>query len=96
MPHGPHKPLRDAIRLLGDLLGETLHHRAGQTGFATLEAVRALSKSAREGGEADPPGSLVCATRARPLDRHHAAGRACNLDLLINCLRWPLEQTLDQ
>jgi phosphoenolpyruvate carboxylase len=49
----PHKPLRDDIRLLGDLLGETLRHHAGQTCFDTVETVRTLSKGAREGCDAD-------------------------------------------
>lgn len=31
MVHDPHKPLRADIRLLGELLGETLRHHAGQT-----------------------------------------------------------------
>jgi phosphoenolpyruvate carboxylase len=49
MVHDPHKPLRDDSRLLGEWLGETLRHHAGQTCFDTVEAVRALAKSAREG-----------------------------------------------
>ncbi len=44
----PHEPLRDDVRLLGELLGETLRADGGETLFQTVERVRALSKSARE------------------------------------------------
>ena len=47
----PHKPLRDDVRLLGDLLGETLKVHAGERVFATVERVRALAKRARGGDE---------------------------------------------
>lgn len=53
MVSDPHKPLRDDVRLLGELLGEIIRHHAGQACFDTVEAVRNLSKGAREGGEAD-------------------------------------------
>ncbi len=53
MASDPHKPLRDDIRLLGELLGEVLRRHAGQTCFDTVEAVRTLSKGAREGNDAD-------------------------------------------
>jgi phosphoenolpyruvate carboxylase len=45
----PHKPLRDDVRLLGDLLGDTLRAHDGNTLFRTVERVRALSKEARAG-----------------------------------------------
>jgi len=48
----PHKPLRDDVRLLGDLLGEVLRGQAGPAIFAAVEHVRALAKSARAGNEA--------------------------------------------
>jgi phosphoenolpyruvate carboxylase len=41
-----HEPLRDDVRMLGEILGETLRHRAGPPLFDTVERVRALSKSA--------------------------------------------------
>ena len=40
----PHAPLRDDVRMLGELLGETLRLREGQALFETVERVRALSK----------------------------------------------------
>ncbi len=47
----PHKPLRDDIRLLGSLLGDTLRGQAGVELFEAVERVRALSKRARAGDE---------------------------------------------
>ena len=41
-----HKPLRDDVRLLGELLGKTLKAREGEELFLTVERVRALAKSA--------------------------------------------------
>ena len=49
----PHKPLRDDVRLLGELLGDTVRAQAGEAIFATVERVRALAKSARAGHDAD-------------------------------------------
>jgi phosphoenolpyruvate carboxylase len=49
----PHRPLRDDVRLLGDLLGETLRARAGEGVFRTVERVRALAKRARGGHDAE-------------------------------------------
>jgi phosphoenolpyruvate carboxylase len=49
----PHKPLRDDVRLLGELLGDTVRAQAGDSIFDTVERVRALAKSARAGNDAD-------------------------------------------
>jgi phosphoenolpyruvate carboxylase len=48
----PHKPLRDDVRLLGELLGDTLGSHGGEQLFETVERVRALSKASRAGDEA--------------------------------------------
>src|SRR4051795_7757787 len=48
----PHAPLRDDVRLLGELLGETLRQREGQALFDTVERVRAVSKHTRADVEA--------------------------------------------
>src|SRR5688572_15150121 len=45
----PHKPLRDDVRLLGSLLGGTLHAHEGEGLLRTVERVRALAKAARAG-----------------------------------------------
>jgi len=49
----PHKPLRDDVRLLGELLGDTVRAQAGESIFHTVERVRALAKSARAGNDGD-------------------------------------------
>lgn len=53
MPNDPHKPLRDDIHLLGDLLGETLRSQGSDELFEMVERVRALAKSGRAGSEED-------------------------------------------
>jgi len=52
MNHDPHKPLRDDVRLLGELLGETLRALEGEELFARVEEVRALAKRAHAGDAA--------------------------------------------
>ena len=49
----PHERLRDDVRMLGGMLGETLRHREGAEVYETVERVRALSKSGRAGSDAD-------------------------------------------
>jgi len=49
----PHKPLRDDVRLLGELLGDTLRTHGGNQLFDTVERVRALSKASRAGGQSE-------------------------------------------
>ena len=71
----PHQPLRDDVRLLGELLGETLKSREGQTLFETVERVRALSKTARAGGEQDLD-TLAELLRALPVDSAVPVARA--------------------
>jgi phosphoenolpyruvate carboxylase len=46
----PHKPLRQDVRLLGELLGETLRVHEGASLLETVEQVRALAKRARADG----------------------------------------------
>ena len=50
-PRDPHERLRDDVRLLGGLLGETLRLREGAALYETVERVRALSKSGRAGSD---------------------------------------------
>ena len=49
----PHKPLRDDVRLLGSLLGETLRSQEGVPLFERVERVRALSKRSRHGASGE-------------------------------------------
>jgi phosphoenolpyruvate carboxylase len=49
----PHERLRDDVRLLGGILGDTLRQREGSALFHIVERVRALSKSGRAGSDRD-------------------------------------------
>ena len=51
MEADPHKPLRQDVRLLGELLGETLREHEGARLLETVERVRAVAKTSR--GRAD-------------------------------------------
>ena len=53
MSTDPHKPLRDDVRLLGELLGSVLRTHEGDALFQQVERVRALAKRARAGSDAD-------------------------------------------
>lgn len=48
----PHAPLRDDVRLLGSLLGDTLREQEGQAFFDKIEHIRRLGKQARDGDAA--------------------------------------------
>ncbi len=48
----PHKPLRDDVRLLGELLGEVLRGLEGESLLERVEEVRALAKRAHAGDPA--------------------------------------------
>ena len=45
----PHEPLRDDVRVLGEMLGDALRERGGAELFELVEKVRALSKQGRAG-----------------------------------------------
>ena len=45
----PHLALREDVKLLGELLGETLKTQVDEKFFQAVENVRVLSKTAREG-----------------------------------------------
>ena len=53
MTPDPQKPLRDNVRLLGELLGDTIKRHHGQALFDIIERIRELAKSGRSGGEHD-------------------------------------------
>lgn len=48
-----HKPLRDDVRLLGEMLGDVLRSREGLALYALVEEVRGLAKRGRAGSDAD-------------------------------------------
>ena len=52
MTADPHKPLREDVRLLGELLGDTLRAREGEALLGRVEEVRALAKRAHAGDAA--------------------------------------------
>ena len=49
-PHDPHQPLRDDVRLLGGLLGETLRRQEGEERYERVERFRAFAKRTRRSG----------------------------------------------
>ena len=65
-PPDPHAPLRDDVRLLGRLLGDTLRGREGDDLFALIERVRAIAKAARD-GDREQFDRLADLLRDRPL-----------------------------
>jgi phosphoenolpyruvate carboxylase len=70
MNSDPHKPLRDDVRLLGELLGETLRRQEGVGLYERVERVRALAKRTRTGsGEpaAAPFETLANELRSMPV-----------------------------
>jgi len=71
----PHKPLREDVRLLGDLLGATLRALEGEAIFAAVERVRALAKSAR-GGDDDDFETLAAELASLPVDAAVPVARA--------------------
>jgi phosphoenolpyruvate carboxylase len=75
MPEDPHKPLREDVRFLGDLLGQTLRALEGEPLLATVERVRALAKSARAGAD-DDFDTLAVELSRMPVDRAAPVARA--------------------
>jgi phosphoenolpyruvate carboxylase len=53
MDGDPHKPLRQDVRLLGELLGETLRTQDGEWLLETVERVRTVAKTARARADTD-------------------------------------------
>jgi phosphoenolpyruvate carboxylase len=70
----PHRPLRDDVRRLGELLGETLRTIEGEELFADVERVRALSKAERSAGGG--PEDLSTALASLPVRRAVPVARA--------------------
>ena len=53
METDPHKPLRQDVRLLGELLGDTLREHEGARLLETVERVRAVAKTSRARADRD-------------------------------------------
>src|SRR4051812_10535032 len=64
----PHRPLRDDIRLLGTLLGETLLGQEGPELYQQVERVRAAARRARRGGGEEAFRALAADLAAMPID----------------------------
>ncbi len=75
MPADPHKPLRDDVRLLGGLLGDTLKLQGDGSLLDTVERVRASAKAARAGGTQEFE-RLAAALAALPVDSALPVARA--------------------
>ena len=71
----PHKPLRDDVRLLGELLGDTLRTLEGDSLYQIVEQVRATAKAARDGNE-DAFRHLADDLASLPLDAAVPVARA--------------------
>ena len=67
MTRDPHKALRDDVRLLGELLGETLRRDEGIPHFERVERVRALAKLTRIGSGGEDFETLAGEMRAMPV-----------------------------
>jgi phosphoenolpyruvate carboxylase len=74
MPADPHKPLRQDVRLLGELLGDTLRERGGQQLFDAVEHVRTLAKATHAGER--PLADLAERLGALPVDAAIPLARA--------------------
>ncbi|HXH06073.1 MAG TPA: phosphoenolpyruvate carboxylase [Vicinamibacterales bacterium] len=77
----PHEPLRDDVRRLGELLGETLQAIEGVDLYDTVERVRALAKAARgrdgaAGGAEDEFEELAALLAGLPVGRAGLVARA--------------------
>src|SRR5262245_26676444 len=67
MSGDPHKALRDDVRLLGELLGDTLRRYEGIPHYERVERVRALAKRTRSSTSADDFEALAEELRAMPV-----------------------------
>ena len=71
----PHAALRDDVRLLGELLGETLQEHGSRRLFHNVEQVRQLSKIARS-GEVDAYRMMSATLESMPIEEQVPVARA--------------------
>jgi phosphoenolpyruvate carboxylase len=76
----PHKPLREDVRMLGELLGDTLREQHGAPLLATVERVRALAKSGRAEGGVE---ALASTLEGLPIESAVAIARAFSYFLTL-------------
>ena len=75
METDPHKPLRQDVRLLGDLLGETLRENEGPQLLEAVEHVRTVAKTSRARADRDF-GALAAELARLPVDAAIPLARA--------------------
>jgi phosphoenolpyruvate carboxylase len=75
METDPHKPLRQDVRLLGELLGDTLREHEGAPLLQTVEQVRAAAKTSRARADRDFQ-ALATELRQLPVDAAIPLARA--------------------
>ena len=74
-PDDPHGPLRDDVRRLGALLGETIRVQEGDEVLAAVERVRGLTKRARA-GDAEAGREVTALLESLPVDRARVLARS--------------------
>jgi phosphoenolpyruvate carboxylase len=74
-PADPHKPLRDDVSMLGEMLGDTVRAVEGGAVFETVERVRRLAKAARQ-RDRHEVASLEAPLRALPIEMAVPVARA--------------------
>jgi len=75
VPPDPHRPLREDVSLLGEILGETIRAREGDAAFDTVERIRHAAKAARQ-AEGHAVARLEAPLRDLPLAIAVPAARA--------------------
>jgi phosphoenolpyruvate carboxylase len=72
----PHQPLRDNVRLLGEILGRVLKDHGGQALFERVEQVRALAKAAADRDGAREFNAMAGLLREMPIEEAEPVARA--------------------
>jgi phosphoenolpyruvate carboxylase len=72
----PHLPLRDDVRLLGELLGQVLRDHEGEPLFQSVEQVRETAKRARRSGADADFDRVAELLREMPIDSARTVARA--------------------
>ena len=86
MAQDPHKPLRDDVRLLGELLGDVLRRHEGEAHFERVERVRALAKRGRRTDGEDDFEMLATELRDMPVEAALPLARSFAQSLVTSIL----------